>query len=74
MGTYLILMVRCRFGDTARRLIGNLEGATAVEYGLLAGLVAVGIAAGLGALSDLVLMIFNMLGDRTTEVADGIGG
>jgi len=41
------------------------QGATAVEYGLLVGLAALGLAAGWGALGDLVQQIFEMLSDQT---------
>ncbi len=47
----------------------DTRGATAVEYGLLAGLVAIGLAGGLGALADLVNLLFEVIGDQTTEVA-----
>lgn len=48
------------------------SGATAVEYGLLAGLIAVGIAGGIGVLADLVNGIFEMLGETTTTVSQNI--
>jgi len=54
------------------KLMRCVSGATAVEYGLLAGLVAVGIAGGIGALAELVNAIFEMLGENTTAVADNI--
>ena len=47
----------------------DTSGATAVEYGLLAGLVAIGLAGGLGALADLVNLLFEVIGDQTNEVA-----
>lgn len=47
----------------------NTSGATAVEYGLLAGLVAVGLAGGLGALADLVSLLFDTIGDEAAEVS-----
>jgi len=52
-----------------RNLIRNIDGATAIEYGLLAGLVAVGLAGGLGALADLVNLLFDSISDETTDVA-----
>jgi len=58
--------------NTLARLANCASGATAVEYGLLAGLVAVGIAGGIGALAELVNAIFEMLGDNTAAVADNI--
>jgi len=53
---------------TWRHLKHDVRGATAIEYGLLAGLVAVGLAGGLGALSDLVNLLFEMIGDETANV------
>ena len=47
----------------------DTSGATAVEYGLLAGLVAIGLAGGLGALADLVNLLFDVIGDQTNDVA-----
>jgi Flp pilus assembly pilin Flp len=41
------------------------HGATAVEYGLLIGLAALGLAAGWGSIGDLVQQIFAMLSDQT---------
>lgn len=46
----------------------DIRGATAVEYGLLAGLVAIGIAGGLGALADLVNLLFEVIGDEAADV------
>ncbi|WP_262693066.1 Flp family type IVb pilin [Kordiimonas aquimaris] len=46
----------------------SIDGATAVEYGLLAGLVALGIAGGLGALSDLVNLLFENVSNDAAEV------
>lgn len=48
------------------------DGATAVEYGLLAGLIAIGLAGGLGALADLVNLLFEVVGDETATVADSM--
>lgn len=48
------------------------SGATAVEYGLLAGLVAVGLAGGLGALADLVSLLFDTIGDEAAEVSNAM--
>lgn len=50
----------------------NTSGATAVEYGLLAGLIAVGLAGGLGALADLVNLVFNMIGQETADVTNAM--
>jgi pilus assembly protein Flp/PilA len=60
------------FSRRIRRLTRSVSGATAVEYGLLAGLIALGIAGGVGALADLVVAIFTNLGDTTQGVADTV--
>ncbi len=51
-------------------IASDTHGATAVEYGLLAGLVAIGIAGGVGALSDLVNLLFELIGDETVAVTN----
>lgn len=57
----------------AWRYLGhNIDGATAIEYGLLAGLVAVGLAGGLGALADLVNLLFDSISEDTTDVANSM--
>lgn len=43
--------------------VQNEDGATVVEYGLIAGLIAVSIIAGLGGLSNSLNNTFNYLGD-----------
>lgn len=50
----------------------DIDGATAVEYGLLAGLVAIGLAGGLGALSDLVNLLFENVGAETAQVTSNL--
>lgn len=50
-------------------LLRDIDGATAIEYGLLAGLVAVGLAGGLGALADLVNLLFDGISEETTTIA-----
>lgn len=57
---------------TWRQLKHDVCGATAIEYGLLAGLVAVGLAGGLGALSDLVNLLFEMIGNETASVTSSM--
>lgn len=59
------------YSHLLRLLAQDQRGATAVEYGLLIGLVAVGLAGGLGALADLVNLVFDMIStDVTTVSAD----
>ena len=53
-------------------LLRDINGATAIEYGLLAGLVAVGLAGGLGALADLVNLLFDGISEETTNVATSL--
>ncbi|WP_417450450.1 Flp family type IVb pilin [Kordiimonas sp.] len=56
---------------TLFRLMTNLEGATAVEYCFIGALIAAGLAAGIGTLSDTVLSIFEMLGPEVDAAGDG---
>lgn len=49
----------------------DLQGATAVEYCLIAALIAAGIAGGIGVFADLVNELFDMLSTRTEEVPVG---
>lgn len=64
------LCVRC--WHQVRTFGGNTSGATAVEYGLLAGLVAIGLAGGLGALADLVSLLFDTIGEEAAEVSNAM--
>jgi Flp pilus assembly pilin Flp len=50
----------------------DTNGATAVEYGLLLGLIAVGVAGGYGALVDLVHLIFDFVNGETETVANSV--
>ena len=60
------------FSNRLRHLKRSASGATAVEYGLLAGLIALGIAGGIGALADLVVAIFTNIGENTQNVSDTV--
>lgn len=55
-----------------RKVTRNTAGATAIEYGLLAGLMAIGLAAGLGALGDVITLLFNKLETETETVESGL--
>lgn len=55
-----------------KRLFSDRSGATAVEYCLIGALIAAGLAAGIGTLSDAVLAIFDMLGTEV-EIAGDAG-
>jgi pilus assembly protein Flp/PilA len=46
-----------------RRLARAQDGATAIEYGLLAALVAMAILAGVGAVGEAVVVVFEQIED-----------
>lgn len=47
------------FVRLCRQFLGSRDGATAVEYGLIAALIAVGIIAGTGSLGNTIGNLFN---------------
>lgn len=49
------------------RFMKDESGATAIEYGLIAAIVAVGIIASLGKLSSALQTTFNNVGDNLTS-------
>jgi pilus assembly protein Flp/PilA len=57
--------------DLVRRLIHDEEGATAIEYGLIAGLVAVAIITALSLLGD---SLNNLFTDVATQVDGATSG
>jgi|GEM_PF-6585324 len=52
-----------------RQFFRSTSGATAVEYALLVGLIALGVGGGLTALADLVVGIFDLIVRETSDVA-----
>ena len=50
------------------------KGATAIEYALIAALAAIGIAGGIGALAELVALVFELITNATRDAADTIPG
>jgi len=54
-----------------RNLLANNEGATAIEYGLIAALVAVAAIAAMGSLGDSLGNTFNKVSDDMTNAQDG---
>ena len=52
---------------TLRNLLKNEDGATAIEYGLIAALVAVALIGALSALEDDLTETFNKIGDELDE-------
>ena len=57
--------------DLVKRLIRDEEGATAIEYGLIAGLVAVAIITALSLLGD---SLNNLFSDVATQVDGATSG
>ncbi|URK87122.1 Flp family type IVb pilin [Rhizobium sp. RCAM05350] len=51
---------------TLIRLLKDKSGATAIEYGLLAALISLGLIAGLGGFSDELLAIFQKITNTIT--------
>jgi pilus assembly protein Flp/PilA len=49
-----------------KSFLADTKGATAIEYGLMAALVAVGLIVGLSALGDSLDNTFQMLSERLT--------
>lgn len=52
------------------RFLKDESGATAIEYGLIAALVSVGIIAGVNALSGSIQTTFTNLGDTMQEATE----
>lgn len=56
------------------KVFSDTSGASAVEYGLLAGLVAVGLAGGLGELASLVAQLFDIVVEEVSSATDALVG
>jgi len=56
------------------KFLKDEEGATAIEYGLIAGLVAVAIIAAMTAFSDGLGEVFEAIGDRLSTTAEAVTG
>ncbi|GGH25271.1 fimbrial protein [Alsobacter metallidurans] len=54
-----------------KSFIQNESGATAIEYGLIAGLVAVGIITALSGLRNNLSTTFNNIGSKVNACSDG---
>ena len=52
------------------RFVANEDGATAIEYGLIAGLIAVGILVAMTSLGGGVTTMFNFVSSRAGEQLD----
>ena len=57
-----------------RHFIKDEEGATAIEYGLIAGLVAVAIIAALSLMSGGLNDLFTAIGEKLTGIAADVSG
>ncbi len=61
--------------NTFSRFMSDESGATAIEYGLIAALISVGIIAAASALGDSLGNLFNNIGNRlNTEAANTTAG
>jgi pilus assembly protein Flp/PilA len=57
---------------TVARFMNDESGATAIEYGLIAALIAVGIIAAATTLGNGLSNIFNAIGNRLSNEATGV--
>lgn len=55
-----------------RSLLSDRGGATAIEYGLIIGLIAIALLTSIGSLGDLVNTMYNLVAGRTNEVASSV--
>ncbi len=60
-----------KFIEFGKRLFKDEEGATAIEYGLLAALIAVGIIAIVGSLGQNIAGAFDEVDDQITDQNTG---
>ena len=58
---------------TVARFMNDESGATAIEYGLIAALIAVGIIAAATTLGNGLSNIFNAIGNRLSNEATSVG-
>ena len=56
-----------------RQFLTEEEGATAIEYGLIAGLIAVALILAFTLFGQQLLRMFEFVRDRSTNVYDGAG-
>ena len=47
------------------------KGATAIEYGLIAGILSIGVMGFIGPLSDVVVFMYTLAADAVTEASPG---
>jgi pilus assembly protein Flp/PilA len=58
-----------RTKDLVRSLLADRQGVTAIEYGLIAGIIAVGIVTVLGAVSNNLIGLFQTIAGALTSAA-----
>jgi pilus assembly protein Flp/PilA len=63
-----------RLFDIVGRFIRDEKGATAIEYGLIAGLIAVGVIVSMTAFGNSLSGMFNFVKDEATTAMDNAGG
>ncbi|MGN6101079.1 MAG: Flp family type IVb pilin [Devosia sp.] len=59
-------------GEPMRRFLKDESGATAIEYGLIAMLIAVAAIAGMMSAGGAMSNMFNFVSNRATNVWDGV--
>jgi pilus assembly protein Flp/PilA len=60
--------------DTLVRLLREDDGASAIEYGLIAGLIAVGLVTALTDAGTALRTVFETIAGALSDAAGGIGG
>ena len=65
----LLITIQNVFFDAADRLKKNEKGATAVEYGLMVGLIAIAIITAVVFLEDQLSALFNAIGGDLQDAA-----
>ena len=56
-----------------RQFLADDDGATAIEYGLIAGLIAVGLITAFVIFGDALLALFNYVKDESGNAMNGAG-
>jgi len=69
LGEIMFTYIAASISSIGRRLSRDEEGATAVEYGLIVGLIAVALIVAVGALTGGLQNMFSGIGDMLTNNA-----
>ncbi len=62
------------FWDLCRRFGGDEQGATAIEYGLIAGLIAIAVIGAMVSFGDSLSTMFNRVSSEAGGAMDAAGG